>query len=130
MPQPCARRAHKQPPTEQHSTIVGRIYPIQMYTPQTNNTPQLLAEHIQYKYISLNMYMPQLCARRAHRQPPAEQYCVFVFSDMTPQNIIVDIPVLSYYPKDSMCLCYSPLEVCTFVFVYLYFVGNGLGCTL
>ena len=30
--------------------------------------------------------------------------CVFVFSDMTPQNIIVDIPVLSYYPKDSMCL--------------------------
>ena len=65
MPQPCARRAHRQPPTEQYSTIVGRIYPIQMYTPQTNNTPQLLAEHIQYKYMSQNMYMPQPCAQRS-----------------------------------------------------------------
>ena len=155
MPQPCARRAHRQPPTEQHSTIVGRIYPIQMYTPQTNNTPQLLAEHIQYKYISQNMYMPQPCARRAHRQPQTEQHsttvgriypvkctppnwtivgstfpilyvpmhfsiCVIVLSGMTPQNIIFDIPLQSYYPKYSMCLCYSPLEVCTFVFVYLY----------
>ena len=111
MPQPCARRAHRQPPTEQHSTIVGRIYPIQMYTPQTNNTPQLLAEHIQYKYMSQNI-------------------CVFVFAGVTPRNIIFDIPLPSYYPKYSMCQCYSPLEVCTFVFVYLYFVGNGLGCTL
>ena len=31
MPQPCFWRAHRQPPTEQYSTIVGRIYPIQMY---------------------------------------------------------------------------------------------------
>ena len=78
MPQPCARRAHRQPPTEQYSTIVGRIYPIQMYTPQTNNTPQLLAEHVQYKYMSQNMYMPQPCARRAHRQPQTEQHSTIV----------------------------------------------------
>ena len=82
MPQPCARMAHRQPPTEQYSTIVSRIYPIQMYihncwqnisntdiclrtctcfnlvlewhtdTPQLNNTQQLLAEHFPY-YIYL-----------------------------------------------------------------------------
>ena len=93
MPQPCARRAHRQPQTEQRSTIVGSIFPI--------------------------LYVPvHFCI------------CVFVFSGMTPQNIIFDIPLPSYYPKYSMCLCYLPLEVYTFVFVYLYFVGNGLGCTL
>ena len=67
MPQPCARRAHRHPPTEQHSTIVGSTFPI--------------------------LYIPMHFS-----------ICVFVFSDMTPQNIIVDIPLLSYYLKDSMCL--------------------------
>ena len=38
-------------------------------TPQLNNTPQLLAEYIQYKYISQKMYVPQPWARRAHRHP-------------------------------------------------------------
>ena len=31
MTQPCARRAHRHPPSEQHPTIVGRIYPIQTH---------------------------------------------------------------------------------------------------
>ena len=38
-------------------------------TPQMNNTPQLLAEYIQYKYISQKMYVPQPCARRAQTRP-------------------------------------------------------------
>ena len=183
MPQPCARRAHRQPPTEQYSTIVGRIYPIQMYihncwqnisntnvqplneqhptyhncwqnisntniylktckcpnlvleghtdSPQLNNTPQLLAEYIQYKCTSTIVGRTCTCfdlVLEGHTDTPqlnnTQQFlavhfpyyiylcilyslfsiCVFVFSDMTPQNIIVDIPVLSYYPKDSMCL--------------------------
>ena len=111
MPQPCARRAHRQPPTEKHSKVVGRIYPIQLYTPQMNNTPQLLAEHIQYKYMSQNI-------------------CVFVFAGVTPLNIIFDIPLPSYYPKYSMWVCYlsfGGLYFCICVFV---FVGNGFGCTL
>ena len=42
-------------------------------TPQLNNTPQLLAEYIQYKNIYQNMYRPQPFAQRAHRHPPTEQ---------------------------------------------------------
>ena len=42
-------------------------------TPQLKKTPQLLAEYIQYKNISQNMYRPQPCAQRAHRHPPTEQ---------------------------------------------------------
>ena len=113
MIQPCARRAHRHPPTEQHSTIVGRIYPIQMYTPQTNNTPQLLAEHIQYKYISQNMYMPQPCARRAHRQPQTEQHSTTVGriypvkctppKRTTPQNCWQNISNTNIYLKTCKC---------------------------
>ena len=38
--------------------------------PQLKNTPQLMADNIQYKYISHKMYMPQPCARRAPRHFP------------------------------------------------------------
>ena len=47
-------------------------------TPQVNNTPQLLAEYIQYKHISKEMYMTQPCAQRAHRHPPNEQHSTVV----------------------------------------------------
>ena len=100
-------------------------------SPQLNNTPQLLAEYIQYKCTSTIVGRTCTCfdlVLEGHTDTPqlnnTQQFlavhfpyyiylcilyslfsiCVFVFSDMTPQNIIVDIPVLSYYPKDSMCL--------------------------
>ena len=34
IPQPCARRAHRNPPTYIYSPIVGRIYPIPIKTSQ------------------------------------------------------------------------------------------------
>ena len=46
--------------------------------------PQMLAKYIQYKYISQKMYIPQPCARRAHRHPPTWIYsannCGVLFS--------------------------------------------------
>ena len=40
-PQPCARRAHWHLLTEQHSTIVGRIYPIQIHISDHVQAPNL-----------------------------------------------------------------------------------------
>ena len=66
--QPRARRAHRHPPTDTFSPIVGNVYPIQMYilenahsptlrpkgaqTPsKLTHFPQMLAMYIQYKCI-------------------------------------------------------------------------------
>ena len=53
-------------------------------TPQLNNIPQMLAEYIQYEYISQKMYITQPCARRAHRHLPTWIYsannCGVLFS--------------------------------------------------
>ena len=64
MTQPCARRAHRHPPSEQHPTNVGKIYPIQIYIRKCTSPPP--------------------CARRAHRHPPTWIYsannCGVLFS--------------------------------------------------
>ena len=71
IPQSCARRAHRNPPTYIHPPSVGMIYPIPTYVFNWHILPKLLAAYIQYKYTFSKMYIPWPCARRAHRNPPA-----------------------------------------------------------
>ena len=116
-------------------------------SPQLNNTPQLLAEYIQYKCTSTIVGRTCTCfdlVLEGHTDTPqlnnTQQFlavhfpyyiylcilyslfsiCVFVFSDMTPQNIIVDIPVLSYYPKDSMCIVQGPVWSRNIQHIYIF----------
>ena len=86
--QPCAPRAQRHPQVGNWATPHNcwqniskpKTYPSKCISsnpvpeghtnsPQVNNTPQLLAEYIQYKHISKKMYMTQPCAPRAHRHP-------------------------------------------------------------
>jgi len=70
IPQPCARRAHRNPPNYIYPTSVGMIYPIPTYIFNWHILPILLAAYIQYKYTFSKIHIPQSCARRAHRNPP------------------------------------------------------------
>ena len=58
----------------------------------------MLAGYIQYNYIFLKMYIPQLCARRAHRNPPTYIY---------PQIVGMLYPMQIYIFKNvhSLTLC-------------------------
>ena len=69
IPQPCAQRVHRNPPTYIHPPSVGMIYPISTYIFKWHILPKLLASYIQYKYIFLKMYIPQTCTRRTHSNP-------------------------------------------------------------
>ena len=43
IPQPCAQRAHRHPPTEQHSTIVGSMYSTEIHILKNVHSPTLFA---------------------------------------------------------------------------------------
>ena len=70
IPQPCARRVHRNCPTYMHPPSVGMIYPIPTYMFNWHIFSKLLAANIRYKYIFLKMYSPQPCTQRAQRNSP------------------------------------------------------------
>ena len=58
IPQLCARRAHRNPPTYIYPPNVGMIYPIPTHIFNWLIFPKLLAAHIQCKYTFSKMYIP------------------------------------------------------------------------
>ena len=56
---PCARRAHRNPPTYIHPPIVGMLYPILTYIYSTDTCSQNCCHHNQYKYTFSKMYIPR-----------------------------------------------------------------------
>ena len=101
IPQPCARRAHRNPPTYIHPPIVGMIYPIPTYIFNSHILPKLLAAYIQYKYtFSKNVHSPTLCPKGTQKSSNlhSSSNC---WHDISNTNIhiqltVVDVPFYTW----------------------------------
>ena len=91
IPQPCGRRAQRNPPTYIQPPSVGMIYPTSTYIFNHNYIlPKLLASYIQYKYTYSKLYIPLPCVRRAQRNHPTY---------IRPQSVGMIYPISTYILK-------------------------------